>query len=165
MKKISFKCKNKDSEIISIIICILLFMAGWLISSAIARSMGDSFWVTFIIPVAFLACGVVFMSKRKKLPQGDGTAQFSSSGRVKLTFGGRSAIFDCKDIKNLHYTRDTLTNDAVGNTYVMVIKLPFKSYRIFAEADENGSFEGTELYAVYTALKEQMDGTSDGKSE
>lgn len=165
MKKITFKCKNKDSEIMSIVVCILLFIAGWLVSSAIARSIGDSFGITVIIPAAFLVCGVVFMSKRKKIPQEDGTAQFSSSGRVKLTFGGRSAIFDCKDIKNLHYTRDTITNDAVGNTYVMVIKLPFKSYRIFVEADESGGFESTELYPVYSALKERMEGSFNVESE
>lgn len=167
MKKITFKCKNKDSEIMGIVICILLFIAGWLISSAIARSYGDNIGVTVLIPVAFLVCGVVYMSKQKKIPQGEGTAQFSDSGRVKLTFGGRSAIFDCKDVKNVYYTRDTLTNDAIGNGYVMVIKLPHKSYKLFSEELTGGrtGFENTELYEVYVELKKRMDDKSDGKSQ
>ncbi len=164
MKKITFKCKNKDSEIISIIICILLFITGWLVSSAIARSMGNNFGVTVLIPVAFLVCGVVFMSKRKNHANNEGTAMFSKSGKVKLTFGGRSAIFDCKDVKNVYYTRDTLTNDAIGNGYVMIIKLPFKSYRLFSEDCVAGGFEDTELYAVYLELKRWTD-TSNEQSE
>lgn len=165
MKKITFKCKNKDSEIISISICVLMFVTGWLISSAIARSYGDSFGVTVIIPVAFLVCGVVFMSKHRKKPQDDGTAQFSDSGKIKLTFGGRSAIFECKDIKNVYYTRDTLTNEAIGNGYIMIIKLPHKSYKIFSEELTDGriGFENTELYNVYVELKKRI-GESDEQS-
>lgn len=148
----------------SIIICILLFMTGWLVSAAIARSFGDSLGVTVLIPVAFLVCGVVFMSKRKHHANGEGTAQFSDSGKVKLTFGGRSAIFECKDVKNVYYTRDTLTNEAVGNSYVMVVKLPFKSYRLFSEDCAKGGFEATELYAVYLEIKKRM-GDSNEQSE
>ncbi|MDD6396350.1 MAG: hypothetical protein PUB37_09275 [Firmicutes bacterium] len=164
MKTITFKCKNKDSEIINIIVCILLFIVGWLLSSAIARSIGDSLGVTVLIPVAFLVCGVVMMSKRKNQANGEGTAQFSKSGKVKLTFGGRSAIFECRDVKNVYYTRDTMTNDAIGNSYVMVIKLPFKSYRLFSENSDGGGFEDTELYAVYLELKKRIGG-SDEQSE
>lgn len=158
MKKITFKCKNRDDEILGIIICILLFLAGWMISSAIARTYGDNLFVTVAIPTAFLVCGVVFMNRRNKERTDQGTAQFSDSGRVKLTFGGRSAIFDCKDVKNIYYMRDTLTNDAIGNGYILVIKLPFKSYRLFSEELTQGitGFENTELYAVYLELKDRL---------
>lgn len=164
MKKITFKCKNKDSEIINIIVCILLFVVGWILSAVIARSIGDSLGVTVLIPAAFLVCGVVLMSKRKNQANGEGTAQFSKSGKVKLTFGGRSAIFECKNVRNVYYTRDTFTNNAIGNSYVMVIKLPLKSYRLFSEDCAEGSFEDTELYAVYLELKKRMD-SSDEQSE
>ena len=50
MKKITFQCKNKDSEILGIVICILLFLAGWLISSAIARTYGSSILITVGVP-------------------------------------------------------------------------------------------------------------------
>lgn len=165
MKKIIFKCKNKDYEIIGIIICILLFLTGWIISSAIARTFGDNLFVTVAIPTAFLVCGVVFMNKQNKAQGGEGTAQFSDSGKVKLTFGGREAIFDCKDVQNVYYMRDTLTNDATGNGYILVIKLPFKSYRLFSEELTQGitGFENTELYAVYLELKDRL--SAYGKSE
>lgn len=165
MKKITFKCKNKDYEIIGIIICILLFLTGWIVSSAIARSFGDNVFLTVAIPTAFLVCGVVFMNKHSKAQGDKGTAQFSDSGRVKLTFGGRSAIFDCKDVKNVYYMRDTLTNDAIGNGYILVIQLPWKSYRLFSEELTQGitGFENTELYAVYLELKDRL--REYGKSE
>lgn len=166
MKKITFKCKNKDSEIMNIVICILLFMAGWLVSSVIARSYGDSLWVTVLIPVAFLVCGVVLLSKHKKEPQGDGMAQFSDSGKIKLTFGGRAVIFDSKDIKNVYYTRDTLTNDATGNGYIMLIKLRHKTYKLFSEELIGcEGFENTELYAVYTELRDRMEANQNGQTE
>ena len=159
MKKISFKCKNKDSEILGIVICILLFLAGWLISSAIARTYGDNLFVTVAIPIAFLVCGVVYMSRRKSSAAGEnGTAEFADSGRVRMTFGGRRVIFDCKDVKNVSYTRDTLTNDAIGNSYILIIRLPFRSYRLFSEELPQGvtGFENTGLYRLYTELSERM---------
>lgn len=151
MKRITFKCKNKDSEITGIVICILLFLAGWLISSAIARSFGDSVFITVALPIAFLVCGVVYMSRRRKAAGQEGTAEFAGSGRVRLTFGGRSVIFDLKDVKNVSYTRDTLTNDAIGNGYIMTVKLPLRSYRIFSEELPQGvtGFENTGLYELY----------------
>lgn len=155
MKKITFQCKNKDSEILGIVICILLFLAGWLISSAIARSSGSSVFVTVGVPVAFLVCGVMYMSRRKKSDDGqDGKAEFAESGRVRLTFGGRSVIFDVKDVKNVSYTRDTLTNDAIGNGYIMTVRLPLRSYRIFSEELPQGisGFENTGLYELYSEL-------------
>ena len=156
MKKITFRCKNKDSEITGIVICILLFLAGWLISSAIARSFGDSVFITVAVPIAFLVCGVVYTSRRKSsASEGEtGTAEFAESGRVRLTFGGRSVIFDCKDIQNVSYTRDTLTNDATGNSYIMTIRLPHRSCRVFSEELPQGvsGFENTELYNLYTEL-------------
>ncbi len=166
MKKISFKCKNKDSEILGIVICILLFLAGWLISSAIARTYGDNLFVTVAIPIAFLVCGVVYMSRRKSSAAGEnGTAEFADSGRVRMTFGGRRVIFDCKDVKNVSYTRDTFTNDAIGSGYIMTIRLPFRSYRVFSEELPQGAsgFENTELYAVYHELAERV--KTYGKSE
>lgn len=159
LKTITFRCKNKDSEITGIVICILLFLAGWLISSAIARNYGDSVFVTVAVPVAFLVCGVVYMSRRGKNGSGqEGKAEFAGSGRVRLTYGGRSVIFDIKDVKNVSYTRDTLTNDAIGNGYIMTIKLPFRSCRIFSEELPQGvsGFENTELYALYTELAGRM---------
>lgn len=158
MKTISFRCKNKDNEILGIVVCILLFLAGWMVSSAIARTYGDNLLVTVAIPVLFLTCGVVYMSKKNKTAGEDGTAQFSDSGRVRLCFGGRSVIFDCKDVKNLYYMRDTLTNDAVGNGYILIIKLPYRSYWIFSQELAQGvsGFENTELYAVYLELKDRM---------
>ena len=79
MKTITFRCKNKDSEITGIVICILLFLAGWMISSAIARSSGSSVFVTVGVPVAFLVCGVMYMSRRKKSDDGqDGKAELSA---------------------------------------------------------------------------------------
>lgn len=158
MKKITFKCKNKDYEIIGIVICILLFLAGWIVSSAIARTFGDNLFVTVAIPTAFLVCGVVFMNRHNKSQSGEGIAQFSDSGRVRLTFGGQSVIFDCRDITNVYYTRDTLTNDAIGSGYILVIKMPFKSYRLFSEELTQGitGFENTELYSVYLELKVRM---------
>lgn len=155
MKKITFKCKNKDSEIVGIVICILLFLAGWLISSAIARAYGSSVFITVAVPVAFLVCGVVYMSRRRTSADGQtGTAEFAESGRVRLTFGGRSVIFDCKDIKNVSYTRDTLTNDAIGSGYIMTIRLPYRSVKVFSEELPQGitGFENTELYALYAEL-------------
>ena len=155
LKRITFKCKNKDSEIIGIVICILLFLAGWLISSAIARTYGDSIFITVAVPIAFLVCGVVYMSRRRSAAAGqEGKAEFAESGRVRLTFGGRSVIFDSKDVRNVSYTRDTLTNDAIGNGYIMTVKLPFRSVRIFSEELPQGvsGFENTELYALYTEL-------------
>ena len=155
MKRITFKCKNKDSEILGIVICILLFLAGWMISSAIARSYGNSILITVGVPVAFLVCGVVYMSRRRKSAEGqEGRAEFAESGRVRLTFGGRSVIFDMNDVKNVSYTRDTLTNDAIGNGYIMTIRLPFRSYRIFSEELPQGvtGFENTGLYELYTEL-------------
>ena len=159
MKRITFKCKNKDSEILGIVICILLFLAGWMISSAIARSYGNSILITVGVPVAFLVCGVVYMSRRRKSAEcQEGKAEFAESGRVRLTFGGRSVIFDIKDVKNVSYTRDTLTNDAIGNGYIMTIKLPFRSYRIFSEELPQGvtGFENTGLYELYTELAERV---------
>ena len=159
MKRITFKCKNKDSEITGIVICILLFLAGWLISSAIARSLGDSVFITVGIPVAFLVCGVIYMSRRRKAADGqEGRAEFAESGRVRLTFGGRSVIFDVRDIRNVSYTRDTLTNDAIGNSYILIIRLPFRSYRLFSEELPQGvtGFENTGLYRLYTELSERM---------
>ena len=159
MKKITFQCKNKDSEILGIVICILLFLAGWLISSTIARTYGSSILITVGVPVAFLVCGVVYMSRRRKSAEGqEGKAEFAESGRVRLTFGGRSVIFDMKDVKNVSYTRDTLTNDAIGNGYIMTIKLPFRSYRIFSEELPQGvtGFENTGLYELYTELAERV---------
>ncbi len=160
LKTISFQCKNKDSEIAGIVICILLFLAGWMASAAIARAFGDSLPVTVAIPVLFLVCGVVYMSGKNKTPMENGTAQFSDSGRVRMCFGGRSVIFDCKDVKQVYYTRDTLTNDPLGNGYVMVIRLPFRCYRIFSQEPAQGEtgFENTELYAVYLELKDRMNG-------
>ena len=155
MKTITFKCKNKDSEILGIVICILLFLAGWLISSAIARTYGSSVLITVGVPVAFLVCGVLYMSRRRKYAEGnDGKAEFAGSGRVRLTFGGRRVIFDMNDVKNVSYTRDTLTNDAIGNGYIMTIRLPFRSYRIFSEELPQGvtGFENTGLYELYTEL-------------
>ena len=155
MKKITFQCKNKDSEILGIVICILLFLAGWLISSTIARTYGSSILITVGVPVAFLVCGVVYMSRRRKSAEGqEGKAEFAESGRVRLTFGGRSVIFDCKDIQNVSYTRDTLTNDATGNSYIMTIRLPHRSCRVFSEELPQGvsGFENTELYNLYTEL-------------
>ena len=155
MKKITFRCKNKDSEIAGIVICILLFLAGWLISSAIARFYGDSVFITVAVPVAFVVCGVVYMSRRKTSADGQtGTAEFAESGRVRLTFGGRSVIFDCKEIKNVSYTRDTLTNDAIGSGYIMTIRLPHRSVRIFSEELPQGvsGFENTGLYHLYAEL-------------
>jgi hypothetical protein len=160
MNKLTFRCKNKDSEIAGIVICILLFLTGWLISSAIARVCGDSLFVTVAVPVAFLVCGVVYMSRRKSASSEEqtGTAEFAESGRVRLTFGGRSVIFDCKDIMNVSYTRDTLTNDAIGNSYIMTIRLPHRSYRIFSEELPAGvsGFENTGLYRLYTELAERV---------
>lgn len=158
MKTITFKCKNKDYEILGIIICIVLFLAGWILSSAIARHLGDNLFVTVAIPVAFLVCGVVLMNKRGVGQNGNGMAQFSDSGRVKLSFGGRSVIFESGDVKNVYYTRDTLTNDAVGNGYILVIKLPYRTYRLFSEELTQGvtGFENTELYAVYLELKDRL---------
>ena len=159
MKKITFQCKNKDSEILGIVIYILLFLAGWMISSAIARSSGNSILITVGVPVAFLVCGVVYMSRRRKSAEGqEGKAEFAESGRVRLTFGGRSVIFDMKDVKNVSYTRDTLTNDAIGNGYIMTIRLPFRSYRIFSEELPQGvtGFENTGLYELYTELAERV---------
>ena len=159
MKRITFKCKNKDSEILGIVICILLFLAGWMISSAIARSYGNSILITVGVPVAFLVCGVVYMSRRRKSAEcQEGKAEFAESGRVRLTFGGRSVIFDIKDVKNVSYTRDTLTNDAIGNGYIMTIKLPFRSYRIFSEELPQGvtGFENTGLYELYIELAERV---------
>ena len=147
-------------------ICILLFLAGWLISSAIARTYGDSVFITVALPIAFLVCGVVYMSRRKASKNGDtGTAEFAESGRVRLTFGGRSVIFDLKDVKNISYSRDTFTNDAIGNGYILTVKLPFRSYRIFSEELPQGlsGFEKTELYALYTELAERT--RENGKSE
>lgn len=159
MKKITFQCKNKDSEIIGIVICILLFLAGWLISSAIARAYGNHVMITVGVPVAFLICGVVYMSRRRKSEEGqNGKAEFAESGRVRLTFGGRSVIFDIKDVKNVSYTRDTLTNDAIGTGYLMTIRLPFRSYRIFSEELPQGvsGFENTGLYDLYTELARRV---------
>ena len=158
MKTISFRCKNKDNEILGIVICILLFLAGWMVSSAIARSYGDNLFVTVAIPLLFLICGVVYMSKKNKTGREEGIAQFSDSGRVRLVFGGRSVIFDSRNVKKLYYTRDTLTNDAVGNGYVLIIRLPYRSYRIFSQELTQGvtGFENTELYAVYLELKDRM---------
>ncbi len=160
LKKITFKCKNKDSEVLGIVICILLFLAGWLISSAIARTYGDNLFVTVAVPVAFLVCGVVYVSRRRASAAAEetGAAEFSDSGRVRMTFGGRRVIFDCKDVKSVSYTRDTLTNDAIGNGYIMTIRLPFRSYRVFSEELEQGvsGFENTELYAVYAELAERV---------
>ena len=145
LKTISFQCKNKDSEIAGIVICILLFLAGWMASAAIARAFGDSLPVTVAIPVLFLVCGVVYMSGKNKTPMENGTAQFSDSGRVRM---------------QVYYTRDTLTNDPLGNGYVMVIRLPFRCYRIFSQEPAQGEtgFENTELYAVYLELKDRMNG-------
>ena len=156
MKKMTFKCKNKDSEIAGIVICILLFMAGWLISSAIARAYGDSVFVSVAVPIAFLVCGVVYMSRRRSAAASgkEGIAEFAESGRVRLTYGGRSVKFDCKDVRNISYTRDTLTNDAVGNGYIMTIRLPLRTYRVFSEELPQGvsGFENTGLYPLYTEL-------------
>lgn len=165
MKNITFKCKSKDHEITSIIICILLFIAGWMVSSAIARTFGDNLFITVAIPTAFLVCGVIFMNKRNKAQSNDGTAQFSDSGKVKLCFGGRSVVFDCKDIRNVYYMRDTLVNDEIGNGYILVIKLPFRSYRIFSESLTQGitGFENTELYAVYLELKDRLSAYGESK--
>lgn len=166
MKKITFRCRNKDSEITGIVICILLFLAGWLISSAIARAYGDSVFITVAVPIAFLVCGVVYMSRRRKASDGNsGTAEFAGSGRVRLTYGGRSVIFDLRDVRNVSYTRDTLTNDAIGNSYVMTVRLPFRSYRIFSEELPQGmsGFENTGLYELYTELAERT--RDNGKSE
>ena len=160
MKRITFKCRNKDSEIAGIVICILLFLAGWLISSAIARAYGDSLMITVALPVAFLVCGVVYMSRRRASAEDvqTGKAEFAESGRVRLSFGGRSVIFDVRDVKNVFYTRDTFTNEAVGSGYIMTIKLPYRSYRIFSEELPQGAsgFESTELYAFYTELAERV---------
>ena len=158
MKTISFQCKNRDSEILGIVICILLFLAGWMVSSAIARAYGDNLLVTVAIPVLFLICGVVYMSKKNKTARENGTAQFSDSGRVRLLFGGRSVIFDCKNVKKVYYTRGTLTNDAAGNGYILVIQLPYHSYRIFSQelTQDTIGFENTELYPVYLELKDRM---------
>ena len=126
-----------------------------MISSAIARSSGSSVFVTVGVPVAFLVCGVMYMSRRKKSDDGqDGKAEFAESGRVRLTFGGRSVIFDVKDVKNVSYTRDTLTNDAIGNGYIMTVRLPLRSYRIFSEELPQGisGFENTGLYELYSEL-------------
>ena len=104
-------------------------------------------------------CGVVYMSRRRKAADGqEGKAEFAESGRVRLTFGGRSVIFDMKDVKNVSYTRDTLTNDAIGNGYIMTIRLPFRSYRIFSEELPQGvtGFENTGLYELYTELAERV---------
>ncbi len=161
VKTITFKCKNKDYEIAGIIVCILLFLAGWILSSAIARHLGNNLFVTVAIPVAFLVCGVVLMNKRGGVGlKNEGVAQFSDSGRVRLTFGGRSVIFDCKDVKNIYYTRDTLTNDAIGNGYILAIKLPYRTLRLFSEELTQGmtGFENTELYAVYLELKDRVSG-------
>ena len=57
-----------------------------MISSAIARSSGSSVFVTVGVPVAFLVCGVMYMSRRKKSDDGqDGKAEFAESGRVRMT--------------------------------------------------------------------------------
>lgn len=158
MKTISFQCKNRDGEILGIVICILLFLAGWMVSSAIARTFGDNLFVTVAIPLMFLTCGVVYISKKSKAVKEDGTAQFSDSGRVRLSFSGRSVIFECKDVKKLYYTRDTLTNEAVNNRYILVIQLPYRSYRLFSQelTPEVTGFENTELFAVYQELKDRM---------
>lgn len=166
MKKITFKCKNKDSEIFGIVICILLFIAGWLISSVIARTYGGGVIITVGLPVAFLVCGVVYMSRRRNTAEGqEGKAEFAESGRVRLTVGGRSVIFRMKDVKNVSYTRDTLTNDATGRGYIMTVRLPLCSYRIFSEELPEGinGFENTELYALYTELAGRV--KSNGQSE
>lgn len=158
MKKITFKCRNRDSEILGIVICVLLFLAGWLISSAIARNYGGNVLVTAGIPVAFLVCGVVFLSRRKNTAgDGTGTAEFADSGKVRLTFGGRSVIFDCRDVRNVSYVRDSLATDAAGCGYLMTIRLPLRSLRLFSEElPQNGGFEDTDLYAVYRELCGRM---------
>ena len=63
-----------------------------------------------------------------------------------------------KAVKNVSYTRDTLTNDAIGNGYIMTIRLPFRSYRIFSEELPQGvtGFENTGLYELYTELAERV---------
>ena len=158
MKKITFKCRNRDGEILGIVICVLLFLAGWLISSAIARSYGGGVAVTAGIPVAFLVCGVVLVSRRKNAAgDGTGTAEFAESGRVRLTLGGRSVIFDCRDVRNVTFARDSLANAATGCGYLMTIRLPLRSLRLFSEElPRNGGFEDTELYEVYKELCGRM---------
>ena len=84
---------------------------------------------------------------------------------MRLTYGGRSVIFDLRDVRNVSYTRDTLTNDAIGNSYVMTVRLPFRSYRIFSEELPQGmsGFENTGLYELYAELAERT--RDNGKSE
>lgn len=165
-KIITFKCGNRDSEIRGIVICILLFLAGWLIASAIARAYGGSVFVTVAVPVAFLVCGVVYMSRhRQPADGGEGTAEFAESGRVRLTYGGRQMIFDCREIKNVFYTLDTLMSGAIGSRYVLTVRLPFRTCRIYSEELPPGTsgFEKTALYALYTELcerKKQYAGTA-----
>lgn len=165
MKTITFKCKNKDYEILGIVICIMLFLAGWIVSSAIARHFGNYLLITVGIPVLFLTCGVVYMNRNNAAQRGEGSAKFADSGDVKLTFGGRSVIFTCQDVKNVYYMRDTLTNDGTGNGYVLVIRLPHRVYRVFSEELPQGvtGFENTELYAVYLELKDRL--VLNGKAE
>jgi len=166
LKKITFQCRNRDSEILSIVICVLLFLAGWMIASAIARSYGNNIFVTVAIPVAFLVCGVVYMSRRRNsAADGKGRAEFAGSGRVRLSFGGRSVIFDCRDVRSVSYARDTLTGNSVGNGYILTIKLPFRSYRIFSEETPYGSveFEDCGLYELYRELSVRVN--ADERSE
>ena len=155
MKKMTFQCRNRDSEILRIVICILLFLAGWLISSAIARSFGSNLFITVAIPVAFLVCGVMYLSRRKNAAEdGAGTAEFAESGRVRLTFGGRSVIFDCRDVMDVSYARDSLTGGTAGSGYLLTIRLPLRSYRIFSERLPQGTseFEDCGLYELYSEL-------------
>ena len=153
MKTISFRCKNKDDEIRSIILCILLFLAGWMLSSAMARHLGENLLVTAGIPAAFLVCGVIWMNRHLKEPVCEGLAQFSDSGRVRLKVGSRTWIFPCANVKNVWYTRDTFANAAMGNGYVLLIRLPLRTIRFFSENPTEGcGFETTGLYAVYEEL-------------
>ena len=162
MKTVTFQCKNKDYETLAIVVCILLFLAGWVLSSAIARHFGNHMLITVGIPVLFLACGVVYMNRNNIGQREEGIAKFTDSGNVKLTFGGRSVFFRCEDVRNVYYMRDTLTNDAIGNSFVLVIRLPRRVLRVYSEELPQGvtGFEHTGLYAVYRELRERV--RSDG---
>lgn len=157
MKKISFKCRNRDGEILAIVSCILLFLAGWLISSAISRTYGGNVLVTTLLPLGFLVCGVVYMSRRRKAVQSDdstGTAEFAGSGRIRLTYGGRRVTFDSRDIRSVEYAPDRLSRNTVGECYILTVRLPMRKIRLFSEALPDGAtgFESSDLYPVYREL-------------
>ncbi|SCP96576.1 hypothetical protein [Anaerobium acetethylicum] len=150
---VNFKCKDRNQERDSIVLCFVSFAMGAVISAIISNNGYDS-WFVDLIPLITLAAGIIIVSKKYGDYTVDGGAEFSEES-CEVRVGRKLFSIRYDEIVSLDYKSNFYRMSMKDMGYTLWIKTRRKTYKVTTEELEADKipFRETGLYGLYDGLK------------